>query len=305
MRIGGRGTEALARAASREPSAERRAPTVASDGVKMLVSGGMRWSFGSLSALAALFLISCSGGGGGDPPSTKVLGPPVGSGNRIREVADPNITGRPGPGAEVTVTGVTVVAVDTFDETKNGRSRGTIYVQDLGSGEPYSGIGLFSPAFVPGDLRVAAGVVLDLRGQYQENKNIGTAVFPDGQVLPQLSRPVAQFRYDFTSPAPTVISVADLNDYAKGRRWIGMLVTVKNVTLDGRLTENGGRVTGAIMPRGSNPDDRNRPTVTNELYDLKTTDAAQNQTFASITGIVTYFFNLHIAPRSAADVVKQ
>jgi len=230
----------------------------------------------------------------------------VGSGKRVREVADPGIEGRPGPGAEVTVTGVTVVAVDTFDETKNGRSRGTIYVQDLGSQLPYSGIGLFAPAFVPGDLRVAAGDVLDLRGEYQENKNIGTAVFPVGQVLPQLSRPVAQFRYDFTPPTPTEIDVNDLNDYTnKGRRWIGMLVTVKNVKLDGRLAENNGRVTGFLTPKGSNPDDRNRPTVTNELYDLKVADAAQDQEFASVTGVVTYFFNLHIAPRSAADVVKK
>lgn len=264
----------------------------------------MRRSLELLRALGALFLVSCSGGGG-DPPATKVLGPPVGNGKRIREVADPGVPGRPGPNSDVTVTGVTVVAVDSFDETKNGRSRGTIYVQDLGAAEPYSGIGLFAPAFVPGDLRVAAGDVLDLRGQYQENKNIGTAVFPEGQVLPQLSRPVAQFRYDFTPPAPVEIAIGDLNDYAKGRRWIGMLVTVKNVTLDGRLSENGGRVTGFLVPKGTNPDDRNRPTVTNELYDLKVTDADNNQTFASITGVVTYFFNLHIAPRSAADVVKK
>jgi hypothetical protein len=60
-----------------------------------------------------------------------------------------------------------------------------------------------------------------------------------------------------------------------------------------------------LTPKGSAPDDRNRATVTNELYDLKPTDAESNQSFASITGVVTYFFNLHIAPRSAADVVKK
>lgn len=255
-------------------------------------------------AASLLLLASCSGGTG-DPPSVKVLGPPVGDGKRIREVANPDIKDRPGPGSEVTVTGVTVVAVDTFDETKNGRSRGTIYVQDLGSTEPYSGIGLFAPAFVPGDLRVAAGDVLDLRGEYQENKNIGTAIFPEGQVLPQLARPVAQFRYDFTPPPPVEIDVKDLLDYSKGRRWIGMLVKVKDVTLDGRLSENNGRVTGFLTAKGTAADDRNRPTVTNELYDLKAGDAAENQQFASITGVVTYFFNLHVAPRSAADVVKK
>ncbi len=254
--------------------------------------------------LAGLALSAC-GGTGGDPPSQKVLGPPVGDGKRIREVADPAIPDRPKPGTNVTVTGASVVAVDTFDETRTGRSRGTIYVQDLGSSEPYSGIGLFATTFIPGDLRVAPGDVLDLRGEYQENTAIGTAKFPDGHVLPQLARPVAQFRYEFKSPTPREIDINDLNDYAKGRRWIGMLVTVKNVKLDGGLSDNAGRVTGFLLPKGSGPDDRNRPTVTNELHDLRTDAAAPGQTFASITGVVTYFFNLHIAPRSAADLVKQ
>ncbi|MBK6459833.1 MAG: hypothetical protein IPF92_02320 [Myxococcales bacterium] len=255
-------------------------------------------------AALALALAGCSAGTG-DVPAKKEIGPPVGDGNRIREIADPGIATRPAPGSDVTVTGVTVVAVDTFDETKNGKSRGAIFVQDLGSKEPYSGIGIFAPAFVPGDLRVAAGDVLDLRGEYQENKNIGTAIFPEGQVLPQLSRPVATFRYDFRPPEPREIDVKDLNDYAIGRRWIGMLVTVKNVAVDGRITDNGGRVTGFLLPKGSGADDRNRPTVTNELYDLKPADAENNQGYASITGVVTYFFNLHIAPRSAADLVKR
>ena len=39
--------------------------------------------------------------------------------------------------------------------------------------------------------------------------------------------------------------------------------------------------------------------------EFKAGDAAENQQFASITGVVTYFFNLHVAPRSAADVVKK
>lgn len=266
----------------------------------------LRSLFVSFLAMTPLFGTSaCSSGGDGDAPVRIVLGPPVGDGKRVREVANPDVPGRPGPGANVSVSGVTVVAVDTFDETKNGRSRGTIYVQDLGSVEPYSGIGLFSPTFIPGDLRVAAGDVLDLRGEYQENTAIGTAVFPVGQVLPQLARPVAQFRYDFRPPDPVEIDIKDLNDYATGRRWIGMLVTVKNVTLDGAVSENSGRVTGFLVPKGSTPDDRNRPTVTNELFDLAATQPAPNQAYASITGVVTYFFNLHIAPRSAADLVKK
>jgi len=243
----------------------------------------------------------CNGGGDGDthqpgPPPT-----PVGSGNRVRDVSNPDNQGpsRGVPGATVSVTGVTVVAVDTFDETRNGKSRGTIFVQDTGSTEPYSGIGLFAPTFVPGDLKVGPGDVLDLTGQYQENANIGTAVFPKGQVLPQISRPVSTFRFEAQPPTPREIDVADLNDYAKGRRWIGMLVTVKNVTLEADLSSSSGRVSGPIFPGAPN----NGPTITNELYDLG--GFAKGQKFKSITGVVTYFFNLHIAPRSREDLVTQ
>jgi hypothetical protein len=202
----------------------------------------------------------------------------------------------------VTVTGAAVVTIDTFDETHNGKSRGAVYVVDVGSTAPFSGISLFSPSFVPQDLRVAPGDVLDLTGQYQENTMIGsTTVFNDGDVLTQLAKPIATFRFESAAPAPVVIDVADLAVYAKGRKWMSMLVTVKNVTLMGDLTaevKNGqptGRVTGTL-------DDG--VIVTNELYNLKPGDVATGTHFASITGVVTFFFDLHLAPRSAADWVQ-
>ena len=81
-----------------------------------------------------------------------------------------------------------------------------------------------------------------------------------------------------------------------------MLVVVKNVTLfddikgetsgsTGALT---GRVSGHITPAAKGK-------VTNELIQLAGTPAGTK--FTSITGIVTYFFDLHIAPRSQADLV--
>ena len=79
------------------------------------------------------------------------------------------------------------------------------YVQDLGAKKPYSGIGIYSAAFVPANLRVAPGDVLDFVGTYQENKNIGTAVFPAGQILPQLFKPVGTFRFEGAKPEPLEI----------------------------------------------------------------------------------------------------
>src|SRR5262245_42579546 len=101
-------------------------------------------------------------------------GPPtsLGSGERIKQVSDPTLPDHANlVNSTVQVTGASVVWTDTYDETSNGKSRGSVYVQDVASNDPYSGTSLYSPTFVPGDLRLAPGDVLDLNGQYQENKN--------------------------------------------------------------------------------------------------------------------------------------
>ena len=72
--------------------------------------------------------------------------------------------------------------VDDFDETHNGKSRGTIFVQDADIGAPYSGISLYSPTYVPANLRLAPGDVLDMNGQYVEQQTIGT----DGELRARL-----------------------------------------------------------------------------------------------------------------------
>ncbi len=245
------------------------------------------------------FASACSFKSGGDevaPPTPS----PIGQGLRMRDVGDPASPKRPPAGSVVNCTGLSVVTVDTFDETRDGKSSGTLYVQDVGSHEPYSGVGTFGAAFIPASLRVAPGDVLDMSGQYQENAKIGGAVFPAGQVLPQLFKPTATFRFEAPPVEPTDIDVADLADFTKGRRWLGMLVRVKNVELQSLLDDGTGRIAGRIMVGNTS----NIPTMTNELYPLGAADFAAKTTLTSITGVVTYFFNLHLAPRSAEDIVK-
>ncbi|MDB4997679.1 MAG: hypothetical protein JWM74_5111 [Myxococcaceae bacterium] len=249
--------------------------------------------------VCGLFGLACGSAGDGDPPSTKGANP-LGPGSRVREVADPKANKN---GSEVSVTGAVTLFVDNFDETRDGKSRGTIYVQDVGSQEPYSGISLFSPAFIPADLRLAPGDVLDYFGQYVELKNIGTAVFDVGKVLPQLARPTGTFRYEYKTPEPRVIDIADLDDYDKGRRWMNMLVTVKDITIpDGLFDDGKGRSSAHLTNDITN---RNAPTVTNELFDLQAPTIKAKTTYKSITGIVTWFFYFHIAPRSPADIVPE
>lgn len=275
--------------------------------------------FVSISALSALATLTFScGSEQGDPPTPASVPPPGGKGNRIHEIADPSSPQKAPHQTQVSVTGAVVVAVDTFDETRNGKSSGTIYVADVGSKEPYSGISLYNPSFVPGNLRVSAGDTLDLRGEFQENQDLPVK-FAKGAFLVQLSYPIGTFRFDARVPDPVDIDVNDLADYAKGRRWLNMLVRVKNVTLQRdafQRDENGtpgsttsGRINSALLPETNSATKcedpfPKAPTLANELMDLVPLALEKGTVIKELVGVVTFFCNLHIAPRSAADIVR-
>ncbi len=139
-------------------------------------------------------------------------------------------------------------------------------------------------------------------------------------MLPQLAQPIATFRYETAVPAPIDIELTDLQDYEKARRWFGMLVRVKNVTLQGDATharESGGRLAVDILPKPASGGDTKcnapfpkAPSLTNDLFDVgggvykpgATPGMARNTKVGSITGVVSFFCNVKIAPRSIADI---
>lgn len=265
-----------------------------------------------LLALVPLALATACSSPSGDPHATPNPDP-LGGGARIRDITNTNLTTHPKPSPNpvgclsvntpVNVTGAVVLWNDVFDETGDGKSRGSVYVQDVGPQTPpvpFSGIGVFSPSYVPADLRIAPGDVLDMNGPYQEATCIGSARFGMGQVLPQLAKPVGTFRYEYKVPDPASIDVNDLNDYTKGRQWLGMLVTVHDVTVQGgQVDSSGHRVTYALTTAGSTS-----VSMSNELYDLRYDAFPAGTHFKSVTGIVTWFFNYHVAPRTPQDLVQ-
>jgi hypothetical protein len=273
-------------------------------------SFGMRSSF--VMAVFSLLSLSCAGRTNGDPPSdagASTTG--LGFGVRLRDVQTPEAS--PVDGLAVRIAGAKILHVDRFDETRDGKSAGTVYIQDedaearMGDLRGFSGIAIYQPKYVPADLRPQPGDVFDFAGKLSINPGPpGTTdpskFFPDGQVTRQLFQPVSVLRYDGPPAKPIEIDVNELMEYnTTGQRWMGMLVTVKNIRIVSSPRDSRGRLTAIIA--GQDPMDQQAPVISNELYDIKPGDIAQGKTFASLTGIVTYFFNLKIAPRSAADLV--
>jgi hypothetical protein len=267
--------------------------------------------------LLVLAAAGCSSLSGDSPAPYKPN--PLGSGLRLAQVQDPTSPDYH-PGDNASMSSQVVTWLDTFDETMDGKSKGTLYVQDVGSQAPFAGIGIYEQSLVPASLTVLPGDVLDFQGPYQESISIGTAIFNTGTFLPQLYKPVGTFRYEFTPPDPAVITVDDLWENGKkvdqyfptSRRWLGMLVTIKDVTVTGGTSTAGGggfRVSysleegdGGVAPNG--------PAITNEHFDLRATGCSAPQVcfpagthFSSVTGIVTWFYSFHVAPRTPADLV--
>lgn len=295
--------------------------------------------------LSAALLVGCSGTGGtlGDQPA-KPLADEIGDGSRLAERNEPvsvfgALIGKAPwvdatnsmsagclypPERNVYVTGVSVAAVDRFDETGDGKSDGTYYAQDLPGGDaalPYSGIDIFSPSFSPPDLRLSAGDVVDMLGVYQEFKGPSTFIFPQCKTLPEFSGTLT-FRFESGVLVPKTLHLSDLKTYAKARPWLGMLVRVVgdpcttaaecpvmgNTCAGGKcklMLNNGsgskGRYSADLGVGSGTASDV--PQVTNELYDLPGQGPMlpEGAEFTSITGIVTFFAQFHVAPRSPAD----
>jgi hypothetical protein len=271
-------------------------------------------------AIAAFGLLTgCGSGGGGDQPSTPAASEfgvcPMGDlGPRISNVFGPATWENANDASSAAcvyppyatngcISGATVSVIDTFDETGDG-AIGNYYVQDTADDPntlpPYSGVTVFGPTFTPPDLRLFPTDVVDVFGTVEEYPGPSAGGFSYCRTLPEVAGTMS-FRFDGVQALePKTIPVEDLHSYDTGRQWLGMLVKIENVSV-GPSGVSSGRLTAPISVSAGSQSDI--PSVDNELYDVGTMgpDLTTGASFKSITGIVTYFYEFHLAPRSPAD----
>ena len=271
-------------------------------------------------ALSAIALVSCSSGGGGDldhvQPKSHAFGTPIADANAPADdkgARDParaiaTLCGSQCPGGAAGATcpktcpnlvasGVVVTAVDSFDETLDGKSIGNIYVQDAVQpeplGTPYSGITLFQPIsnaiLQPGD-----GV--DLTGAYQPFPGPASSPFP--VLLPEVSKGAISLSYEGRQPAPIDVDPSMFKDAKQGMAFVGRLVRLKNVAVGGAFDPK--RHEATISTDGT-------LSIASQFFlldDPKGLAAGPGTKFAAVTGVITYFFNFKLCPRSTADIVS-
>lgn len=266
---------------------------------------------------AAACCAGCSGtasGGAGDQaavPPADVLG----GGLRVHGVVGPATWSNPldrdsvscklPPAKHVSITGATVIAVDRFDETGDG-ALGNIYIEDaLPDPTAFSGVTVFAPSFAPPDLRLFAGDVADLIGDYDEFPGPSSSPFSFCHTLPEIGGAMT-FRFDTHHVTPKLIPITDLRSYDTARQWLGMLVRVENIKLAGTGSPDAKHRCAIALDVGGGISQGDQPKISNELFDVDctpTTKLTVGTELKSLTGVLTYFYSFSLAPRSADDLV--
>lgn len=215
-------------------------------------------------------------------------------------------------GAPVNIHAVTVTAIDAYDETQTGRV-GTIWAQEISapgdttdrfapcpllpdrSGRVCA-ISMYLPTFSPTGYRPSEGDLVDIKGgAYNEFvcATCGTP-FSNGDFLPQVSDAVMVRAGVAPRATPVTVTLDEILTHY--RELMGVLVTVENVTAStdpdarfGEMTIAGTGRTGLSLAPQLTP----------------IVGAHAGTRWDRITGIVTYFYNPKLLPRSPADLVAQ
>lgn len=252
---------------------------------------------------AVLCLMSACSSGGGDLNNLQEKPKPLG--NPIAAAADPKT--RIADGQTMRARGVVVIAVDNYDDNGAG-AVGDIYVQDpVQTGEkgtPWSGLRLYRPTKNPPDLELAVGQGVDLVGEFVAFLGPPTSLFSDKVPVPQVSNGALTLTYEAPPPQPVDITLEDLDDPANGMQYASRLVRLRNVEL---LADFGGARPEAPLRYYIDGEgkQRVRTAFSAKLFPVqKDTSLIKGVIVKSVTGVLDYFYNFKLCPRSLADIER-
>lgn len=254
----------------------------------------MRPTLALASALIVLIASGCGSQGNGDldhlTANPKTFGTPIAQGN------DP--AHRLPYGATLRAKGVVVVAVDSYDETQDGKSIGNVYVEDPVQPTPWSGMTLYQVTLNPPDLALNPGQGVDLVGPYQPFAGPASGAFPNGILLPEVVKGSLTLSYEGESAKPVDITMADVADPTQAMKYVGMLVRLQNVSVGVYAT---GKRQQAPINGNSNF------LLAGQFMPIQPEyggTVAGGTTLRSVTGLMNYFYTHTLCPRTSADIEK-
>ena len=212
------------------------------------------------------------------------------SDNTIYQVQDPSHPSHLQVGDLVSIERVVVTAVDTYAEGEDGKYTGNVWVQES-EGGPYSGVVVFTPSILPGGTinDIAVGDLVNVAGEVDEYAYVDDT---SGNSQTEIKNASITVLGSGTMVVPESVSVQDLDiSNPDSEQWESVLVSVSDVRVTGNASKHaevfllGGLVAGS------------------DLYDVYG-NAPVDQCYSSVTGVMSYFFDFSLMPRSAADLVE-
>lgn len=209
------------------------------------------------------------------------------NGDTIYMVQDPSNQHFVQDGDEVVLTSKVVTAVDKF-----GSRTGSFWISEPNGGA-WSGVQVYNTDTTSawwGQLQV--GDLVTVHGRKMEysylDPDTNEPLFDDP--LTEITEASVTRLGAGTPLSPTEIAASDLNSVENGEKWEGVLVRLTNVRVS-TIRERDGRLEVNLFGSTKAQDD---------LVDL--TSVNEGVCLSRLTGVVTYFFDFYLLPRSAADI---
>jgi hypothetical protein len=247
-----------------------------------------------------LFVSSACSSGGGDLNALVEKPKPLG-----QPIADQVAPDRRLPdGQTLSAQGVVVIAIDGYDETKNGRSIGDIYVQDPvqngPKGTPWSGLKLYRPAKNPPEMDLVPGQGVNLSGEFVAITGVTSAAtgtfspFNEGLVLVELVTPSVTLAFEGRPPEPIELTYGDVLDPYIAQQYQNRLVRFRNVTLTSDFT--------GVRFEATTDGPFKMASKFFPVHETTSLSPTSGTTYKSVTGVFDFFFDYKLCPRSVDDI---